>query len=287
MTVAADVRHEYAQINGIRMHYAIAGSGPLVLLLHGFPDFWYTWRRQIGPLAERFTVVAPDQRGYHETDKPGWGYSVDVLVTDALELARALGHERVMIVGHDWGGAVAWAAAIARPHRVSRLVSLNIPHPAIFAEHLRSNPRQLLRSSYMGFFQLPWLPELALSAGDYAVVERELRRDLRDRISDAELQAHKDAISTPGTLTGGLNWYRAAARQGTRGLYAGTKMRCEVPTLIIHGDRDPYLGQELFAGNERFTSDLRVRAVPGAGHWVHQWAPEVVNAELIGFLGGA
>lgn len=279
------LRHEYVQINGIRMHYATAGSGPLVLMLHGFPDFWYTWRRQIAALSRRFTVVAPDQRGYNETDKPTWGYSIDVLVADVAELIRALGHRRALLVGHDWGAAVAWATAISRPHRVERLAVINIPHPAIFIQHLRGNPRQMLRSAYMAFFQLPWLPELALSRGDYAPIEGILRRDLPGAITDAEIAAHKDAISTPGTLTGGLNWYRAAAQQGTRGLFAGTGMRCNVPTLLMHGDRDPFLGPELFAGNDRFVPDLRVRPVPGAGHWVHLQEPELVNAELLGFFG--
>jgi pimeloyl-ACP methyl ester carboxylesterase len=274
------LRHEYARINGIRMHYAIAGSGPLVLLLHGFPDFWYTWRRQIAGLAGQFTVVAPDQRGYNETDKPSWGYSVDVLVADVLELIAHLGHERAFLAGHDWGAAVAWAAAITRPERITRLAVLNVPHPAIFAEHLMRNPRQMRRSAYMGLFALPWLPELILSQNDYAPIERILRADLRGAISDAEIAAHKDAVSSPGTLTGGLNWYRAAARQGPRGLYAGTGMRCSVPTLLIHGDRDPFLGRELFAGNERFAPDLRVRPVPGAGHWVHLKEPALVTEEL-------
>jgi pimeloyl-ACP methyl ester carboxylesterase len=282
----AGVRHDYLQLNGIRMHYATAGSGPLLLLLHGFPDFWYSWRHQIPVLAERFTVVAPDQRGYNETEKPGWGYSVDVLVADVVELIAALGHERAFIVGHDWGGAVAWATAIARPHRVARLAVLNTPHPAIFAEHLRRNPRQMLRSAYMGFFQLPWLPERLLSAGDYAVLERQLRDDLGDALSKEELARWKDALSKPGALTGGLNWYRAAAQEGTRGLFAGTAMRCEVPTLLIFGERDRYLGAEMAAGHERFVPDLRLRKLPSAGHWIHQREPELVNAELLAFFAG-
>jgi pimeloyl-ACP methyl ester carboxylesterase len=281
-----ELRHGYAQINGIRLHYVTAGSGPLLLLLHGFPDFWFSWRRQIPALAERFTVVAPDQRGYNETDKPGWGYGVDVLVADVVELIGALGHERAMLVGHDWGGAVAWAAAIARPHRVARLAVINTPHPAVFAEQLRSNPRQMARSAYMGFFALPLLPELALRAGDYAAIERELRRDLPGAISAAEIAAYKDAIRRPGALTAALGWYRAAARQGARGLFAGTAMRCTVPTLQIWGDRDPYLGPELYAHTGRFAPDLASLPIPGAGHWAHQWVPDQVNEALLAFFGG-
>jgi pimeloyl-ACP methyl ester carboxylesterase len=286
METIPGLRHEYVQINGIRMHYAIAGDGPLVLMLHGFPDFWYTWRHQMAALADRFTVVAPDQRGYNETTKPGWGYSVDVLASDVVELIHALGHARALLVGHDWGAAVAWAVAIAQPHRVERLAVLNVPHPAVFAEHLRSNPRQMLRSSYMGFFTLPYVPEFVLSRDDYAPIRRILRRDLGNAISDAELAAHLNAVRTPGALTGGLNWYRAAAAQGPRALYAGTETRCAVPTLLMYGDSDPFLGAELFVGNERFAPDLRVRPVPGAGHWVHLKEHALVTAELRSFFGG-
>lgn len=288
MTIDAlqGVRHEQIKVNGIRMHIAVAGSGPLVLLLHGFPDFWRSWRHQIPALAEQFTVAAPDQRGYNQSDKPTWGYGVDVLVADVVELIAALGHERALLVGHDWGGAVAWATAIARPHRVARLAIINTPHPAVFAHHLRSNPRQMLRSAYMGLFALPWLPERLLAANDFAVLEREIRADLGDAFDEQEWAIWKDAIARPGALTGGLNWYRAAVRQGTRGLFAGTKMRCEVPTLLLMGERDRYLGPELAAGHERFVPDLRLRRVPSAGHWVQQREPALVTAELLRFFAG-
>ena len=285
-TLPPDLRHETVRVNGISMHYVTAGSGPLLLLLHGFPEFWYSWRHQLAPLAKQFTVVAPDQRGYNETEKPGWGYSVDVLVADVVELIAALGHERALLVGHDWGGAVAWATAIARPQRVERLAVLNVPHPARFVEQLRRSPRQLLRSAYMGFFALPTLPELALSASNYAAIERALRRDLGAAISDEEIAAYKAAISTPGALTAGLNWYRAAASRGPRGIFADAQTVCTRPTLLLWGDRDAYLGPELFRGNERFAPDLTTLHVPGAGHWVQQWAPELVTRELLAFFSG-
>jgi pimeloyl-ACP methyl ester carboxylesterase len=281
----ADLRHATAQINGVALHYVTAGSGPLLVLLHGFPDFWFSWRFQLAPLAERFTVVAPDQRGYNLSGKPGWGYTIDVLVEDVLELIRALGHERAMLVGHDWGGAVAWATAIARPERVERLAVLNIPHPLRFAEELSRNPRQLLRSAYMGFFTLPFLPERALRSGNYAALKRALKLDLGDRLSDEELAAYREAWSQPGALTGGLNWYRAAASRGFGGLLAGTETICTRPTLLIWGDRDAYLGPELFVGNERFAPQLATRHVPGAGHFIQQQAPGAVNAALLEFFG--
>lgn len=223
-----ELRHGEVHVNGIRMHYVTAGRGPLVLLLHGFPEFWYAWRHQIPVLAEHFTVVAPDQRGYNETDKPTWGYEVDVLVADALGLIDALGHERALLVGHDWGGAVAWAMAIAHPQRVERLAILNMPHPAVFARHLRTNPAQQRRSWYAGLFQLPILPELLLSAGNYAAIEQLFRGTSRlGTFSDEEIAAYKHAISRPGALSAMLNWYRTLGRRGMRGLFAGAERRCE------------------------------------------------------------
>lgn len=281
----SELRHAYAEVNGIRMHYVTAGQGPLVVLLHGFPEFWYSWRKQIPALAEQFTVVAPDQRGYNETDKPAWGYEVDVLMADVLGLIDALGHERAMLVGHDWGGAVAWATAIARPHRVERLAILNTPHPSVFLKHLRGNPAQMRRSWYMGFFLLPALPELAFRANDYALVERIFRGTTPPgTFSDEEIAAYKDALSKPGALTAALNWYRAAGRQGTRGLFAGTGMRCQVPTLLIWGEDDIALGAEMVDDIPEFVADLTVRRLPGVSHWVQHQAADEVNAALLEFL---
>ena len=161
-----DFDHRYLRVNGIRMHYAQAGAGErLLVLLHGFPECWWSWRHQLAlfmpqhapegeraecaALAERFTVVAPDLRGYNETDQANWGYELDVLVNDVVALIRELGHTRAIVAGHDWGGAVAWALAIAYPQRVERLIALNAPHPARFAEAIGQGWRQRLRSLYM------------------------------------------------------------------------------------------------------------------------------------------
>jgi pimeloyl-ACP methyl ester carboxylesterase len=279
------IQHRYAQINGIRMHYATAGDGPPVVMLHGFPEFWYGWHKQIPALAERYSVIVPDQRGYGETDKPSWGYEVDVLVQDIIGLIEASGHQRARIVGHDWGGVVAWALAIRFPQRVERLAILNTPHPAIFPAALKTNPRQAMRSMYMGFFQLPWLPEALLSANDYALYARSLRRSAATptAFSDEEIERYKDAISTPGALTGALNWYRAAGRSG--GLLRGTGLKVLMPTLLIWGERDTFLGKELIDGTERFVPDLRVLRMPDCSHWLHHEAPEAVNRALIDFLG--
>ncbi|NJN16619.1 MAG: alpha/beta hydrolase [Oscillochloris sp.] len=280
------VEHRYLTINNIRMHCAVAGDGQLVLLLHGFPEFWYSWRHQIAALAPHVFVAAPDQRGYNETDRPGWGYSIDVLVADVLELIAALGYERATLVGHDWGGAVAWATAITAPHRIERLAILNTPHPAVFMKHLRNNPRQMRRSSYMGFFVLPFLPELALRANDYALIERVLQpADPHNPNFDRGAIAHfKDAISKPGALTATLNWYRAAARQGGGGLFSGTGMRVKMPTLLIWGEKDPFLGVEMAADAGAYCDNLTIERIPGVGHWVQQEAPDRVSRLLRQFI---
>jgi pimeloyl-ACP methyl ester carboxylesterase len=158
------------------MHYAQAGTGEQpIIFLHGFPECWWSWRHQLAlfrsDLGARFTAIAPDLRGYNETDKPAWGYELDVLVNDVVSLIRELGHTRAIIVGHDWGGIIAWSLAIAYPHRVERLIAMNTPHPARFAEELRHNWRQWLRSWYAAFFQLPFLPEAVLRAHDYALID--------------------------------------------------------------------------------------------------------------------
>src|SRR5262245_50501947 len=168
--------HRYIRVNGIRMHYVQAGIGTrLLVLLHGFPEFWWSWRYQISVLSRHFTVVAPDLRGYGETDKPSWGYELDVLVNDVVSLIRELGYTRAIVAGHDLGGNIAWSLAIAYPHRVERLIALNCPHPTVMARALGRNWRQMLRSWYFLFFQLPKIPEALIRADKYQFVERALR----------------------------------------------------------------------------------------------------------------
>jgi pimeloyl-ACP methyl ester carboxylesterase len=282
-----DVDHRYIQINGIRMHYVRAGTGKrLLLLLHGFPEFWWSWRYQIAAMSEHFTVVAPDLRGYNATDKPAWGYELDVLVNDVVSLIRQLGYTRAIVAGHDWGGTIAWSLAIAYPHRVERLIALNIPHPALIAQALGRNWRQTLRSWYMFFFQLPFLPEALIRANKYAFVERVFRGMALDksRFGDAELAQFTAALAQPGALTAAINYYRALIQQGARGMFHGTRMRVQAPTLMIWGEQDAFLGKELTYGTERFVQDLRIRYIPYCSHWVQQEHPTRVNEYILEFL---
>lgn len=280
-----DFEHRYAQINGIRMHYVHAGIGDrLAVLLHGFPECWYSWRHQIGPLAEQFTVVAPDMRGYNETEKPARGYELDVLVEDVAALIRHLGHERAMVVGHDWGGAIAWATAIARPALVERLVVVNSPHLGVFGPRTKLSLAQMLRSWYILFFQIPWLPELIIRADEFRFVERAIARQIRGaQVSDDEVRFFTQAIARPGALTAAINYYRRGLRS-TGGIFNGTGLRVAAPTLLIWGEEDAYLGRELLAGTERFVPDLQVRTIAGCSHWAQQDRPDLVTKWILQFL---
>jgi pimeloyl-ACP methyl ester carboxylesterase len=281
--------HREITVNGVRLHCVLEGKGPLVLLLHGFPESSYAWRKQIPALAARFRVVAPDLRGYAESEKPARvsDYRLPVLVDDIVDLIHALGAESAHIVGHDWGGAIAWAAAQTRPEAIGRLAVLNCPHPAPFHRALRSSSRQLLRSWYVLFFQLPQIPESILGRDGGAGLERLLRGSASrpNVFSDDEILEYRRAFSMPGAATATLNYYRAAFRDSlTGGTHDVTKI-IHAPTLLIWAENDVALGKELTYGMERlFASDFRIAYVPETSHWVMEERPELVNRLLLDFL---
>jgi len=280
----------FASVNGVRLHYVEAGTGPLVVFLHGFPQFWYAWRRQLPALARAgYRAVALDMRGYNLSEKPRGvrPYDVDALAGDVAALVQRLDPRGATVIGHDWGGAVAWRAAERHPLAVRRLVILNAPHPATFARELRT-PSQLLRSSYILFFQLPWIPELVIRARDFALLERVLRRDpvRPDAFTDEDVRRHKEALARPGALTAALNYYRAAARRPTGVLAPRRAARVEQPILVIWGDRDRYLRPRLTRGLERWVPDVRVEHIAGASHWVMDDTPERVNDLILRFVAG-
>ena len=195
--------HREAVVNGVRLHYVEAGAGPLAVLLHGFPEFWYAWRRQIGPLAAAgFRVLAPDLRGYNLSDKPrGVGaYRVEALTADVAGLIRRAGERTAAVVGHDWGGVLTWLLPLHYPELVHKRVNLNAPHPAALRRELRRGTDQLLRSWYAFFFQLPWLPEAMMRAGDFSLLRRMLRREPvhPGAFSEADVEAYKHALAQPG-----------------------------------------------------------------------------------------
>jgi len=297
MAIQGPWTHEQAVVGDVRLHYVTAGDegDPLVVLLHGFPEFWYSWRHQIPALAESaFRVIAPDMRGYNTSEKPRGvsNYRMEALVGDVVGLVDHLGAESASIVGHDWGGGVAWETAMRQPEIVDRLAVLNAPHTGRFRESLRHDPEQMGRSLYMLYFQLPWLPEFTLGVRDCAGVAEMLRRTSRPGTFDeTDLRRYREAACRPGALTGGLNYYRALAREvlqtEVRGLVGGGRhesLDVLVPTLLIWGEQDDALGVELTEGLERWVPDLRVERIPDATHWVQNDAPKRVTDHLTTFL---
>ncbi|MEK6665643.1 MAG: alpha/beta hydrolase [candidate division NC10 bacterium] len=290
--------HRFVEANGLRFHCVTAGEGPLVLLLHGFPEFWYSWRHQIPALAAAgFMVVAPDLRGFNDSDKPAGieAYRMSQIVEDVAGLCRAFGHEQAVVVGHDWGGAVAYAFAMANPDMTRALVALNCPHPADFSQALMGgkNLEQMKKSWYMFFFQFPEIPEQVLAADNFRLLKAfAYSQARRDTFSAKDLKAYTEAFSKPGALTGGINWYRAMLRRPTHASGVGTRPArlfppIGAPTLVIWGERDHFLGKELTRGMKRhFTGKFSIRYLPGVSHWVQQEVPGRVNALLLNFLKG-
>ncbi len=276
--------HCYAQVGDVRLHYVEAGRGPLVVLLHGFPEFWYAWRHQIAPLVRAgFRVVALDMRGYNLSDKPPGvaAYRVPLLVDDLAGLIRACGVARASVVGHDWGAGVAWAFAMQRPELLERIAVLNGPHPERLLRALTSM-RQLAKSWYMLFFQLPRLPEMIARRDNFALLTRALRDEpvRRGAFDDRDLARYVAALSQPGALTAMINYYRAMFRPG-----ASPRMRpVEAPALIIWGEEDPHLDRDLAVPSARLVPNARVEYVPDASHWVQHDRPRRVNELLIAFL---
>ncbi|HEX8731006.1 MAG TPA: alpha/beta hydrolase [Ktedonobacterales bacterium] len=272
----------YLTANGQRLHYVEAGAGPLVLLLHGFPEFWYSWRALLPALAPTRHVVALDMRGYNLSDKPETGYDVATLSDDIRGVIEALGERQADIVGHDWGGALAWVFAMREPDYLRRLVIINAPHPAMMLYHIR-RPRQMRRSWYIGVFQLRGFAERAMSADNYGPIWRIFRSADPDRawLDDADIQRFVDAIARPGVLTAALNYYRQLAR---RPQAMGVARVVTAPTLVLWGEQDVALGVEVLDGLEEWARDLRIERFPQAGHWLNQQLPDQVNPRIAAFL---
>lgn len=266
-----------------------AGEGDhLALCLHGFPESRFSWRFQLPLLAQMgYRAWAPDLRGYGETEPKPRGvesYRIERLMEDVAALIDASGAKKVTLIGHDWGAGLAWAFAANRVRPLERLVIMNVPHPAVFAAHLRRSPRQMARSWYMLFFQLPGIPEWLNTRNEAAVIRRAFHGMAVDksRFPPEVLDRYAADAQRPGAMTGMVNWYRAAAR--FPGKLAGPWPMIEVPTLIVWGEADAALGVELLEGTEAHVRDLTIRRLPSVSHWVQQEAPEAVNEILTGWL---
>jgi pimeloyl-ACP methyl ester carboxylesterase len=279
--------------NGIVFSALAAGpaDGPLVLLLHGFPELSRSWRHQLPALAGAgYRAVAPDLRGYGQTERRG-PYDLGTLAADVAALVRALGRERAIVCGHDWGGAIAWAAATYDGRVVERLVVLNCPHPAVLARELLVNPRQLARSRYMFAAQLPWLPERLLARDRAAAIARALRGGAyrRDAFPDEELERYREAFASRGAAAAALAYYRTAFRRGGSLARDARARPVAVPVLIVWGVHDRFLGLETIAPVKTapFLAPGNVPAVvliEDAGHFVQNEAPGEVNRAILEWL---
>lgn len=290
------VAHEYAEVNGVRLHYARAGRGPLIVFLHGFPEFWYEWKSQLAEFSRDHTAVAPDMRGYNLSSKPAdlSAYQMPLLVEDvralASELLKSTGGTTFTLVAHDWGGVVAWVFAAGHPDMLDKLVIINAPHPSVFGRELRENPAQQQASQYMLMFRGSEA-EATLSADGYArLVNGILGEGLKNgTVSDEDRAAYVAAWSQPGALTGGLNYYRASAVGPARPGEAPTPLTPQpvtvrVPTLVIWGEKDTALLTGNLNGLDAFVPKLTIRRIPDATHWVVREKPADVNRYIREFL---
>ncbi len=290
--------HEEAIVNGVRIHYVEAGKGPLVVLLHGFPDHWYGWREQLPALVEAgYRVVIPDMRGYNRSEKPpGVGaYRIGHLIEGVRALIADCGEERAHLVGHDWGGVVAWEVAARHPDSVDRLAVLNAPHPSAYRRELRSQEsNQARRSWYVLLFQLPWLPELLFELGDQRLLETLFREGTTtpEAFDDKAIERCKRACGRSGAMTAMLNYYRALFRGTLRSKVPGWGVPgattsaglIDRPTLLIWGQRDEALSSRLTEGLDEWVPDIEIERIEDAGHWVQLDASDRVNNSLVDFL---
>jgi epoxide hydrolase 4 len=276
----------YFENSSVRLHAVAAGpnNGPVVVLLHGFPEFWYGWRRQIEPLANAaFRVIVPDQRGYNLSSKPSSvaSYAIPELVSDVIAIANQLGQQKIYLVGHDWGAAVAWSTALLYPERIAKLAVLNVPHPSVMRRYLSTHLAQTLRSWYMFFFQLPWLPETSFSAFQFHLGTRSLVRSSRPgTFSAGDLGQYRAAWSQPGALTAMINWYRALFR--FRMKFHDRTVR--VPTRILWGERDAFLLSEMARESLRYCASAELVSFPQATHWLQHEEPGKVAQILVEFF---
>jgi epoxide hydrolase 4 len=282
------IKFDFAQVGGVRLHYATAGTGArLVVLLHGFPEFWYSWRHQIEALSDEYTVVAPDMRGYNLSDKPAKvsDYAMGNLVDDVTNLIRHFGRENAAVIGHDWGAGIAWAVAQTQPESVWKLGALQVPPMAVWRKN--QTLRQALASWYMLFFQIPRLPEWLLSMNDYAMLDNGLRNTTVEKgvFTDAEIAEYKKAWSEPDALTAGINYYRANFVPLFLTESKPLSQKITVPTLFIYGEKDHAVLPETVKGvGEMVDAPYEEFRIPTAAHWVQQEASEAVTDILREFL---
>jgi len=290
-------KHEYAELNNIRLHYVSVGRGKLIMFVHGFPEFWYEWKNQLAEFGRDYQAVAPDMRGYNLSSRPAdvEQYRMKHLVEDLRLLAEHLGHKKFVLVAHDWGGTVAWAFALRHPDYLEKLIIINAPHPGVFERELRDNPAQRKASQYILVHRTPQAEQI-LSANNYAaLVDSVLSEGLKQGyFTEEDRRAYVEAWSQPGALTGGLNYYRAArlgpltgkSDEVSSNLTDPSLLIVRVPTLVIWGEKDRYLLTGNLEGLDNFVPDLTIKRIPDGSHWVIHQKSALVNTYMQDFIEG-
>jgi epoxide hydrolase 4 len=281
-------QHHFVETNRIRLHCVTQGEGDLVILLHGFPEFWYSWRFQIPALARHFKVVVPDLRGYNDSDKPAHGYDLDTLAADIRGLITSFGYTRAHVVGHDWGGAIAWHLAQQFPQSLDRLAILNAAPPQRFLQELSGNLDHVLKSWYVFAFQVPGIPEWVIQNNLSQFVQNLFQGQAirKGAFSKEEAQAYQRALSKPGAIAAALNYYRQMMHPWNWVKDFGKTPRLiTAPTLVLWGEEDSFISRSLTQGLDRLiNAPFCLKLIPQCGHWIQQEAPQTVNRELLKFL---
>ena len=277
---------QFIEVNGIRLHYVEEGSGEIVILLHGFPEFWYGWRKQIPVLSQHYHVIAPDIRGYNLSDKPQGAaqYKIEIVAKDIAELIKKLGKGKVILAGHDWGAGVAWTVATMYPELISKLAILNVPHPAEMRKALLGfNLSQWLKSYYIFLFQIPFLPEWSIGRDPEIFFRKVFTRfsPTATPPNDEEIKEYAKAYSQPGGLSGIINYYRAMVRHIST---LDTSVQLPMPVLMLWGEQDKALGKELTDNTKQYCKELEIVYDPTGGHFIQSDNPELVNKKLLEFF---
>jgi pimeloyl-ACP methyl ester carboxylesterase len=282
-----DLRERYIETNGVRLHVVEAGpaNGPMVLFLHGFPEFWYAWRKQLPFFAEKgFLAVAPDQRGYNLSDKPAGiaAYGIDELAKDINGLIDAYGQRQVYLVGHDWGASVAWWTAIKYPDRVKKLVILNVPHPKVMARNVFKNTLQMQRSWYIFFFQIPGAAEKLAAETDYEWVLEMVRTSANPgAFTPEELEEYRKVFQRPGAFTAMVNWYRAMVQTRQE---APKSFDVTMPMILMWGEQDVSMLSQMADESMPFCKQGKLIKMPGVSHWIQHEQADKVNTLIEGFI---
>ncbi|UCC20989.1 MAG: alpha/beta hydrolase [Promethearchaeota archaeon] len=276
MVILNEIKEKYVETNGIKLHTVIMGSGKPLILLHGFPEFWYCWAKVIPLLKEDFKLIIPDMRGYNLSDKPKAveNYKIEILIEDIKGLSETLGLGKFFLAGHDWGGAVAWIFAEKYPELLDKLIILNAPHHQIFSQKIRSDKKQQEASSYIFEFYKP-------NGADFIIENNfeQLKKFVFNKnFSENDREKYIEAWSQPGAIEGGVNYYRAnRSLEDWKGII-------EVPTLVLWGMKDIFLTSQLLEGLSEYVKDLRIECNDKSSHWITHDDPEFVANKIREFI---